>query len=72
MKYDDPASFVACLVLRQLAIGIAEMESTARALRDQAEQLASLGAKFTFEESHHPATAATRRVTAPRPVAAAR
>jgi hypothetical protein len=32
-------------------LGIAEIDSTARALRDQAVQLGDLVAKFTFEES---------------------
>jgi methyl-accepting chemotaxis protein len=41
----------AALSTRQLAIGVAEIDSTARALRDQAEQLEGLLAKFIFEES---------------------
>jgi methyl-accepting chemotaxis protein len=41
----------AALSTRQLAIGIAEIDSTARALRDQAEQLEGLVAKFIFVES---------------------
>ena len=41
----------AAMSTRQLAIGIGEIDSTARALRDQAEQLESRLAKFTFEES---------------------
>jgi methyl-accepting chemotaxis protein len=41
----------AALSTRQLALGIAEIDSTARALRDQAEQLEGLVAKFIFEES---------------------
>jgi hypothetical protein len=39
----------AALSTRQLALGIAEIDSTARALR--AEQLEGLVAKFIFEES---------------------
>jgi hypothetical protein len=39
------------LSTRQLAIGIAEIDSTARALRDQARQLESLVANLIFDES---------------------
>jgi hypothetical protein len=35
---------------QQLALGIAEIDTTARALRNQAEQLENLVAKFTIEE----------------------
>jgi hypothetical protein len=41
----------AALSTGRLALGIAEIDSTARALRDQAEQLEGLVAKFIFEES---------------------
>ncbi len=41
----------AVISLRQLALGIAEIDSTARALRDQAVQLEGLVAKFTFAEA---------------------
>jgi len=53
----------AALSTRQLALGIAQIDSTARALRDQAEQLKSLVAEFSFEESG--ATVAPRRLAAP-------
>jgi methyl-accepting chemotaxis protein len=53
----------AALSTRQLAIGIAEIDSTARALRDQAEQLEGLLAKFTFEESSSSFDASRKRVT---------
>jgi methyl-accepting chemotaxis protein len=42
----------AALSTRQLALGIAEIDSTARALRDQAEQLECLVGKFIIESSH--------------------
>ena len=60
----------AALSTRQLAIGIAEIDSTARALRDQAEQLEGLLAKFIFEEASAPA--APRKLATPRAVAPAR
>jgi methyl-accepting chemotaxis protein len=41
----------AALSTRQLALGIAEIDSTARALRDQAEELEGLVARFTIEDS---------------------
>jgi methyl-accepting chemotaxis protein len=47
----------AALSTRQLAIGIAEIDSTARALRDQAEQLEGLVGKFSFEDSGEPVDA---------------
>ncbi len=53
----------AALSTRQLAIGIAEIDSTARALRDQAEQLEGLLAKFIFEESSVPVDAPRTRAT---------
>jgi hypothetical protein len=46
---------------QQLALGIAEIESTARALSDRAPQLESLVGKFTFEES---AAASPRKIAA--------
>jgi methyl-accepting chemotaxis protein len=61
----------AALSTRQLAIGIAEIDSTARALRDQAEQLEGLLAKFIFEESNAPADAPRKRA-APRTASLAR
>jgi methyl-accepting chemotaxis protein len=57
----------AALSTRQLAIGIAEINSTARALRDQAEELEGLVAKFIFEESSA-SVAAPRNLAAPRAV----
>jgi methyl-accepting chemotaxis protein len=57
----------AALSTRQLAIGIAEIDSTARALRDQAEQLEGLVAKFIFEESSATVDAPGRHAT-PRAV----
>ena len=57
----------AALSTRQLAIGIAEIDSTARALRDQAEQLEGLVSKFIFEESSAPVDAPRTRAT-PRAV----
>jgi hypothetical protein len=41
----------ASLSTRQLAIGIAEIDSTARDLRDQAEQLEKLVGKFIIDDS---------------------
>jgi len=61
----------AALSTRQLAIGIAEIDSTARGLRDQAEQLQGLVAKFIFEESSATIDAPRRRAT-PRVVSLAR
>ncbi len=58
----------AALSTRQLAIGIAEIDSTARALRDQAEQLEGLLSKFIFEECSVPVDAPRTRAT-PRAVA---
>jgi methyl-accepting chemotaxis protein len=52
----------------QLALGIAEIDSTARELRDQAEQLEGLVAKFIFEESSAQIDA-PRKLAAPRAVA---
>jgi methyl-accepting chemotaxis protein len=53
----------AALSTRQLALGIAEIDATARALRDQAEQLEGLIGKFIVEApsragSHSPLKAA--------------
>jgi methyl-accepting chemotaxis protein len=53
----------AALSTRQLAIGIAEIDSTARALRDQAEQLEGLVAKFTLEASGATVHAQSGRAT---------
>jgi methyl-accepting chemotaxis protein len=58
----------AALSTRQLAIGIAEIESTARALRDQAEVLEGLVSKFIFEESGQASFDAPRKRTTPRAV----
>ena len=60
----------AALSTRQLAIGIAEIDSTARALRDQAEVLEGLVGKFIFEESS--AQVAPRKIATPRAVSLAR
>jgi methyl-accepting chemotaxis protein len=56
----------AALSTRQLALGIAEIDSTARALRDQAEQLEGLVAKFIFEESSQASFDAPRKLVATR------
>jgi methyl-accepting chemotaxis protein len=53
---------------KQLALGIADIDSTARALRDQAEQLEGLVAKFIFEESSQTSVDAPRKIAAPRAV----
>jgi methyl-accepting chemotaxis protein len=47
------AALQAAASARELAIGIAEVDSTARALRDQAEELEGLVARFTIDESSH-------------------
>jgi methyl-accepting chemotaxis protein len=60
----------AALSTRQLAIGIAEIDSTARALRGQAEQLEGLLAKFIFEEASAPV--APGELATPRAVSLAR
>jgi methyl-accepting chemotaxis protein len=57
----------AALSTRQLAIGIAEIDSTARDLRDQAEQLEGLVAKFIIEESSAAVDTPRKRAT-PRAV----
>jgi methyl-accepting chemotaxis protein len=41
----------AAISTRGLASGIAEIDATARVLRDQAEQLEGLVARFTFDQS---------------------
>jgi len=56
----------AALSTRQLAIGIAEIDSTARALRDQAEVLEGLVAKFIFEKSGQVSFDAPRKLAAAR------
>jgi methyl-accepting chemotaxis protein len=48
----------AAVSTKQLAMGIAEIDSTARALRDQAQQLETLVGKFIFDDS--PSTSGTR------------
>lgn len=58
----------AAMSTQQLAIGIAEIDSTARALRDQAEQLEGLVAKFTLERSNHSTNDTPRKVEAARAV----
>jgi methyl-accepting chemotaxis protein len=58
----------AALSTRQLALGIAEIDSTARALRDQAAQLEGLVAKFIFEESSQASFDVPRKVGATRAV----
>jgi len=55
------AAAEAAVSTRQLALGIAEIEATSRALRDQAEQLERLVAKFTY------AASGSAPVTAPQP-----
>ncbi len=62
----------AALSTRQLAIGIAEIDSTARALRDQAEVLEGLVGKFIFEESGRAPSDTPRKSAPPRTVARAR
>jgi methyl-accepting chemotaxis protein len=49
---------------QQLALGIAEIDMTARALRDQAEQLENLVAKFTIDESTAPVRAPSKVLAA--------
>jgi methyl-accepting chemotaxis protein len=56
----------AALSTRQLALGIGEVDQTARGLRDQAEQLQSLVAKFIFEESNQAPADARREPVAAR------
>jgi methyl-accepting chemotaxis protein len=63
------AAAEAAVSTRQLASGIAEIDATARALRDQAEQLERLIAQFQYEESgsapsHGPSGTAGARVLA--------
>jgi methyl-accepting chemotaxis protein len=58
----------AALSTRQLAIGIAEIDSTARALRDQAEQLESVLAKFIIEEPTQASSDTPRKLATPRAV----
>ncbi len=53
----------AAMSTRQLAIGMAEKDSTARALRDQAEELEGLLSKFVFEEPSAPVDASRKRAT---------
>ncbi|MGD0472961.1 MAG: methyl-accepting chemotaxis protein [Candidatus Velthaea sp.] len=60
----------AAVSTRQLALGIAEIDATARALRDQAEQLEALVAKFTFEESRQESRGAAPSRAANRPAPA--
>jgi methyl-accepting chemotaxis protein len=62
----------AAVSTRQLAVGIAEIDSTARALRDQAEQLESLVAKFSFAEPSAPALTSPRQHAKPRLASLAR
>jgi hypothetical protein len=56
------AAAEAAVSTRQLALGIAEIDATARALRDQAEQLEHLIAQFTAV--HHTKNPAQRRLSA--------
>ena len=56
----------AALSTRQLALGIAEIDSTARALRNQAEQLEGLVAKFIFEDSRESSVDVPRKLVAVR------
>jgi hypothetical protein len=60
------AAAEAALSTQQLALGIAEIDATARALSDQAEQLENLLGKFIFAEPsrtavERPLEAATAR-----------
>jgi methyl-accepting chemotaxis protein len=57
----------AALSTRQLAIGIGEIDSSARSLRDQAETLNALVSKFIVEES--PEVRALTSVRRTRPLA---
>jgi methyl-accepting chemotaxis protein len=59
----------AALSTRQLALGIAEIDSTARALRDKAEQLENLVARFTIEESGQASVGSSRAPAARRAIA---
>jgi methyl-accepting chemotaxis protein len=56
----------AALSTQQLALGIAEIDSTARALRDQAAQLEGLVAKFTLEKARRVPTDMPRKLMAAR------
>ncbi len=58
----------AALSTQQLSIGIAEINSTARDLRDQAEVLEGLVGKFIFEESGRRSFDAPHKLSAPRAV----
>jgi methyl-accepting chemotaxis protein len=53
----------AALSTQQLALGIADIDSTAGALRDQAEQLQRLVAKFKFAEVGHAPFVESRRLS---------
>jgi methyl-accepting chemotaxis protein len=59
----------AALSARQLALGIADIDSTARALRDQAEQLEGLFANFTLTKSSQSPPDVRRKIVAPRATA---
>lgn len=61
----------AAVSTQQLALGIAEIDSTARALRDQAQQLEALVAKFIIDDSQ--SRGGVRAISAPvRPAALVR
>jgi hypothetical protein len=53
---------------QQLAVGITKIDSTARTLRDQAEQLEGLVAKFTYEKSSQSPVDMPRQLVADRAV----
>jgi methyl-accepting chemotaxis protein len=57
---------------QQLALGIADIDTAAQALRGQAEQLEGLVGKFIFEESGKAPFDAPRKRAAPRAVSSHR
>jgi hypothetical protein len=57
---------------QQLALGIAEIDSTSRAVRAQAEQLEGLVAKFTLQKSSQPSEALSQTIAAARAVSSHR
>jgi hypothetical protein len=50
------------LSTRQLALGIGEIDSPARSLRDQAEQLEGLISNFVFDQSRQTTFGAPRKL----------
>ena len=60
------AADAAAVSTRQLAGGIAEIESTARSLRDQAERLRTIVARFVIDERQSTSGEAKQRSVSPR------